>query len=112
MSAETKEVVIVAMLLLASVALHLIGESAGASTLIGAACALVVPRAGTPTRLAVVGGVVLVMGVVGCGGAGVTKPTVRAAVRIACEVADVALSGPPPSGDEEPCWVTPRKRNH
>ena len=96
MSSEVKELVIVAMLLASAVALHALGNVEGASMLIGAACALVVPRAGTPTRLAVVGAVVL-LAMTTQGSGTVTKPVVRSVVRVACEVADVALSGEPVS---------------
>ena len=101
MNAENKELAIVAMLLAAGIALHALGSVEGASGLLGAACALVVPRAGTPTRLAVGGAVVVLMIALGSSGCGtVGKPEVRSAVRLACEVADMALSGEPAPDDE------------
>lgn len=93
MSGEIKELVVVAMLLASALGLHAMGNVEGSAMLVGAACALTVPRAGTPTRLAVLGGVIgIAMATQGCA-SGPSKPEIRSAVRMACEAADFALSG-------------------
>lgn len=93
MTNEVRELVIVAMLLLTALGLHALGNVEGASMCIGAACALVVPRAGTVTRVAValLAGGIIATSAAGCGTVG--KPEVREAVRLGCQVADWALSG-------------------
>ena len=110
---EYKELVIVGMLLAAALGLHAMGNIEGSAMLIGAACALVVPRAGTPTRLAVLGGVIgLAMASQGCATAP-SKPEIRSAVRLACEAADFALSGEPdPMCEPGSSSTTPGDMSH
>lgn len=67
-NSETKEVFIVALMLAAALGVFALGGRELASMLGGAACALVVPRAGTATRaLIVAGGVGLATLAPGCG---------------------------------------------
>lgn len=101
MNEHTKEVVIVALMTVACLVATWLDASQLAAMLGGAACALVVPRAGTVARSGVViGAVVLASTVSGCGS---TPVPARAACRGVVQLmAAVCEHVPVTVGEETP----------